>query len=347
MSNSSRLVSIITPSFNRADLYPETLASLKAQTYPHWEEIVVDDGSAADCLHQMRQLVCDEPRVTLLLRDREPKGACTCRNIGVERSRGDYLIFLDTDDLLAPHCLEQRVAVMEQHPELDLAIFPCEIFNKVPGDVGRWWNIDSDEDLLSRQFRMDVLCQGTGCIWRKDAFLDLGLWDESLLIWQDVDLFLRAYIRRLEIRICFDLPRDMFYRQHSLSLSANDYFSLPKLLSRIAVLKKNVTLLTQSSSSEIVRIAAPMARDIYSAAVRSGHFDLARNLINWAVGMGVITRAERIRLMSFANLHRVGITSIPWIGSILGKACFPRAKNPTLGQVAVSQPCAIGSPGGV
>ena len=308
------VVSILTPSFNRADLYPETLASLKAQTYPHWEELVVDDGSTESCFQEMRQLVRDEPRVQLIQREREPKGACTCRNIGVERSRGEYLIFLDTDDLLAPHCLEQRVAVMEQHPELDLAIFPCEIFNKVPRDTGRWWNVETDRDLLTRQFHQDAICQGTGCIWKRSSFIRLGMWAEHLAIWQDIDLFLRAWIRDFKVKVCFDLPPDLHYREPQ-SLSREGFYSRPKVESRCQVIRDAVTLLHKCDKQEHLRLVRFMVGETVYGAARGRHFDLANDLLCWAWGEEILTGTEyrilvravlacRSRLIRFTLIRR-------------------------------------------
>lgn len=288
-------VSILTPSFRRADLYPETFASLQAQSYPDWEEIIVDDGSDPECLQSMRQIIRDEPRVTLLERDREPKGACTCRNIGVERCRGEYLIFLDTDDLLEPHCLAQRVAVMEQNPELDLAIFPSEIFNKIPGDAARWWNVETERDLLTRQFHQDAICQGTGCIWKKSSFVKIGMWAEHLAIWQDIDLFLRAFIQDYKVKVCFDLSPDLLYREHD-SLSRSGFYSRPKVESRCRVIRDAVRLLEECGKLKQKHLARFMVGETVYGAARGRHFDLANDLLNWAREVHVLDASE-VRLL--------------------------------------------------
>src|SRR5438874_4990605 len=143
------VVTICTPSFNRADLIRETLDSLIAQTLPEWEMIVVDDGSTDNSSDIVREYSARDPRIRLLSRDREPKGACTCRNIAVENALGRYVLFLDTDDLLAPFCLAQRVAVLESQRDLDFAVFSMLLFSGSPASADRFWNIDSaDDDLL-------------------------------------------------------------------------------------------------------------------------------------------------------------------------------------------------------
>ncbi len=309
----SSTVSILTPSFRRADLYPETFASLQSQSYPDWEEVIVDDGSDPECLEQMRRIIRDEPRVTLLQRNREPKGACSCRNIGVNRCKGDYLIFLDTDDLLAPHCLAQRVAVMEQHPELDLAIFPCEIFNRTPGDAGRWWNVETDRDLLTRQFHQDAICQGTGCIWRKSSFVKIGMWAEHLAIWQDIDLFLRAWIQDYKVRVCFDHPADLLYREHD-SLSRSGFYARPKVESRCRVIRDAVRLLEECGKSHQKPLARYMVGETVYGAARGRHFDLASDLLKWSSEANVLDSSDfrvlrravlacRSRLIRFSHVR--------------------------------------------
>ncbi len=308
------VISIITPSFNRGDLYPETLASLRAQDYPDWEQIIVDDGSDAACLRQMRDVIAAESRVTLLERDREPKGACTCRNIGVEHSSGQYLIFLDTDDLLAPHCLSQRVQVMQQHPELDLAVFPCEIFHSVSGDAARWWNVATDRDLLSRQFHQDAICQGTGCIWRKSSFLRIGMWAEHLAIWQDIDLFLRAWIQDYCAKVCFDLPADLYYREHS-SLSRSGFYARPKVESRCRVIRDAVQLLEASGKSGQKRLARYMVGETVYGAARGRHFDLANDLLKWSHEAGVLNGLEFRRLSRAVLACRSRLIRFPFVRS--------------------------------
>jgi len=115
------MVSIIIPSYNRALFVSETLDSVISQTYQNWECIVVDDGSTDETKAIVKRYVELDERVMLYDRNIEmrPKGACACRNQGADLSVGRYLVFLDTDDLLEPFCLEQRVKVMEGNVGLD------------------------------------------------------------------------------------------------------------------------------------------------------------------------------------------------------------------------------------
>ena len=94
------LVSIVIPLYNRAELIAETLQSVLMQFYQNWECIVVDDGSTDNSFQVIKSLFEKDNRIKVYERNREPKGASTCRNIGIEKSNGEYIIFLDSDDLL-------------------------------------------------------------------------------------------------------------------------------------------------------------------------------------------------------------------------------------------------------
>ena len=117
------LISIIIPSYNRANLISDTLDSLINQIYQNWECIIVDDGSTDDTLIVVESYCMKDIRFKLLNREREPKGAPTCRNIGLANANGEFLIFLDSDDILFSHALKERTMFILKHSELDFCCF--------------------------------------------------------------------------------------------------------------------------------------------------------------------------------------------------------------------------------
>lgn len=302
------IVSIITPSFNREDLVAETLQSIQAQTYPHWENIIVDDGSTDRTKEIVASFAARDLRFKLFDRAGHRKGACTCRNEGVGRSSGKYVMFLDTDDVIEPFCIEQRVAAMESRPELDFAIFPGLMFEKVPHDLGLWWNVDKDEDELSRQFTQDAICQGTGVLWRKDAFERIGMWDDRLMLWQDIDLFFRAYIQGYRYAKFFSLPPDLHNRITPMSLSRGSFLAPAKTASRCEVVKRAVRLLEENGLGDRRREGRFMTAEIISGAARSGQDRVAATMIAWALRNGVLNVAEAARLACSTVLRRARLT---------------------------------------
>ena len=104
------LVSIIIPTYNRAELLPDTLNSVLKQTYGNWECIVVDDHSTDNTPQVGREYAAGDGRISFFTRTSErPKGAASCRNFGLENAKGDFIQFLDSDDLLHPKKLEMQL----------------------------------------------------------------------------------------------------------------------------------------------------------------------------------------------------------------------------------------------
>lgn len=109
------LVSIIMPTYNRADTIERAINSVINQTLLDWELIVVDDGSTDNTAELIRQRYAHEPRVALIRQ--ENQGVSGARNTGLHVSDGKYIAFLDSDDEYLPHHLELESTFLETHPE--------------------------------------------------------------------------------------------------------------------------------------------------------------------------------------------------------------------------------------
>jgi glycosyltransferase involved in cell wall biosynthesis len=221
------LISIIIPTKNRCDLLRETLASVMAQTHVDWEAIVVDDGSIDGTEEMMSEMAVKDLRVRFLCREKRRSGAAACRNLGVAASNGEYVIFLDSDDLLAPGCLERRLKVMQEDTKLDFAVFLTRIFRSTPGDGTFLINNFTQEDDLDRFLRQDVPWQTTGPIWRKASLSKIGPWDEKALTMQDCEFHIRALAARLNYRKVPEV--DSFWRMMGpASMTHEAYWASPR-----------------------------------------------------------------------------------------------------------------------
>lgn len=112
------LVSIIIPCYNYGWLLPETLDSVLAQTYPHWECLIIDDGSTDNSRTVGEEYAARDARFQYIYQPN--RGMSAARNRGLDEAMGEYIQFLDADDLLAPHKLERQVAFLTGHPDVDL-----------------------------------------------------------------------------------------------------------------------------------------------------------------------------------------------------------------------------------
>jgi len=141
MSTASQpLVSVIIPTYNYARFIAQAVASVQSQTYSNWEIIIVDDGSTDNTEAVVSSIAADEPRLTYLRQDNARQAAA--RNNGIKHARGNFFQFLDADDLIEPHKLEEQVAFLEQHPDVDITYCGVRYFS--PERAG--------ELLLSRQY---------------------------------------------------------------------------------------------------------------------------------------------------------------------------------------------------
>lgn len=123
------LVSIIIPVFNRETLLPETLESILAQTYSHWECIIVDDGSTDSSLEVSIAYASKDSRFKVNHRPwYKKKGSNACRNYGFELSKGEFIQWFDSDDLMCFDCLEKKVNLMIDF-NFDLVICKASFFN--------------------------------------------------------------------------------------------------------------------------------------------------------------------------------------------------------------------------
>lgn len=109
---SPAVVSVVIPSYNRAHTLPETLESVLAQSYPHLEIVVVDDGSTDDTENAIAKY---RDRISYV--KQKNGGLAAARNAGFLKSRGEYVAWLDSDDVWNPDKTALQVAALQQHPD--------------------------------------------------------------------------------------------------------------------------------------------------------------------------------------------------------------------------------------
>ncbi len=106
------LVSVITPSFNSRAFIEECISSVRSQTYPSWEMVIVDDASTDNSVDVIRASAATDARIRLL-QLRSNSGPAVARNTAIEASRGRFIAFLDSDDVWRPQKLEKQIRFMQ------------------------------------------------------------------------------------------------------------------------------------------------------------------------------------------------------------------------------------------
>ncbi len=133
-----RLVSVVVAIYNTERFLAEAIDSVLAQTYPRWELLLVDDGSTDGSTEVAKQYATRYPdRIYYLEHPGHlNQGTCTSRNLGLRHSKGEYVGFLDSDDVWLPKKLEEQTRLMEMHPEVGLLYGHSEYWYDWTGEPG-------------------------------------------------------------------------------------------------------------------------------------------------------------------------------------------------------------------
>jgi glycosyltransferase involved in cell wall biosynthesis len=208
-------ISIIIPLYNRAATIGATLDSLLQQSEQEWESIVVDDGSTDAGIAVVEQYAIADSRIRFVQRPNTlPKGPNSCRNYGFSVSKGPWVYWLDSDDVLLPGALARYRAAFQA--ETDAVFAPLV---KVAADTGEViiQNTIRSSNLIEEYFTGEVSFYVCGPLWRR-SFLERQpeLFDPSLRNLDDWDFNLRMWYVQPHA-VFLDTPA-VQYRQHPNSL---------------------------------------------------------------------------------------------------------------------------------
>ena len=215
-------VSVIMPCYNASQYIGEAIQSVQSQSFIDWELLIVDDGSTDDSAQIVQGYVARDTRIRLI--QQSNSGACRARNNGIEHARGEFIKFLDADDLLESNCLQDQVCQIQS---LQL--------NQIP--FGDYYNIDKDGKIVSeykfnkhQELKNDqvffffsewrILISAPlhrTCLLRK-----INGFDESLKRGQESDMHLRLALADVEFvyRPCITFR----YRDHNASTRISEQY---------------------------------------------------------------------------------------------------------------------------
>ena len=191
----SGLVSVIIPTFNNAELIGETLQSVFLQNHRPLEIIVVDDGSTdstKETIEQQKGKYRHDLDFEIYYFYQKNKGGATARNLGITRSRGEYIQFLDSDDLMSQNKISTQIQGLQNFPEKTAAYGSWRYFErsgkffKVYKSYGERKTESQLKDWISGWF-----VPSHSILWKRADILALGPWDENLTADQDGEYALR------------------------------------------------------------------------------------------------------------------------------------------------------------
>ncbi|MCT7984817.1 glycosyltransferase family 2 protein [Laspinema sp. A4] len=207
------IISIVIPAYNAEKTLLKTLNSVQTQTFGDWEALVIDDGSTDSTAQIVKEL--HDPRINVF--SYPHAGLAAARNHGIINATGDYIAFLDADDLWTTDKLELQLKALQDHPEAGVAYswnyFQYENPADSYEDTSQRFQGNVYGDLLVKNF----IQNGSNPLVRKEAIASVGLFDPSLKSCEDWEYYLRLAKQWHFVLV----PQvQVFYRKSSTSLTS-------------------------------------------------------------------------------------------------------------------------------
>lgn len=189
-------MSIIIPTYNSSIYLKQTLDSVLRQTYTNWECILVDDGST-DLTETITENYREkDTRFHLYKRPENlPKGPSSARNYGVTKANGEYLIFLDADDLLANTCLENRVEQFNKNQDCDFLVFQMERFVNEPDYSNKEKKVEENkEEILNSFIKLHGQWPISSPIYKTNFFSKKIKFNSNLIVFEDLEVAIKSIL---------------------------------------------------------------------------------------------------------------------------------------------------------
>jgi len=217
-----RLISVVIPAYNAEVFIERTIRSVQAQTHPELEIIVVDDGSTDGTAALVEALVREDPRVVLV--PKSNGGVASARNLGLKMARGEFVAFLDADDLFHPDKLERQLSALDDNPDCDSA-FVLPAFIDLQDRI-EWYGPRHDARTkfsLPSQLVLHPVGNGSSLLVRRAAAVAVGGYDSSYAAAdaggvEDLDFELKLVARAPMVMVPHYL---LGYRIYSGNMSSN------------------------------------------------------------------------------------------------------------------------------
>lgn len=203
----NKLISVIIPTYNRANFLPEAIESVNNQNYQNLEIIIVDDGSTDNTKDVISTL--NEPRIKYIYQ--ENKGPAAARNTGIKKAKGEIIGFLDSDDLWPENKLNSQLSELIDNKNIEI-IMGCSKYILMDGVSELMINSKNDKKIVN------FICLGSG-LFRKSVFDKVGLFNKNLKYAEDHDWILRAKESKISIKVLDEIT--LYIRMHTNNMTHN------------------------------------------------------------------------------------------------------------------------------
>lgn len=273
------LVSIIIPTYNRASLIGETLDSILAQTYTNWECIIVDDGSSDHTDEVVLAYVKKDKRFQYHKRpDTHKEGGNGARNYGFELSKGEYINWFDSDDLMFENFIESKLECFGN--EINIVV-NIGIDNAVRKDDLKQNTICKSDNLFKDYLMWKFSILTPSPMFKKSFLLGKDLFNLDIKRGQETELFSRLFYKiHSNAYKIIDVPQ-VFYRQHIGSISYKDKsYNAEYKKSQLFVFIQNLELCIDLHDKQLIRHTHNLIVNVFFEFLRNREKESAVNLVN-------------------------------------------------------------------
>ena len=209
------LVSIIIPAYNARAYICEAVDSAIAQTYPQKEVIVVDDGSTDDTVQSLKSYI-DAQKIIYFYQ--ENKGLSAARNAGIRAAKGEFIAFLDADDIFLPEKLARQVAYLEAHPACGVCYCALAHFSEEAPEkmLKLQYHYYSGDEVFPRLLHANFI-NPLAVVARKSELDRVGLFDETYRRSEDWEYWVRLARQGVRFEYLSDVLANYRIRKTSMS----------------------------------------------------------------------------------------------------------------------------------
>lgn len=189
------MISVVIPLFNKAKSVKQTVDSILNQTYKNFEIIIVNDGSTDNSLEILSEYT--DKRIKILTQFN--KGVSASRNYGIINSNFNLIALIDADDLWESHFLEEMNKLTIDFPEASLYGCACKYICDNQNKITNFGITDNFRGYLENYFEIAIdntLFNSSSVILKKNEFLELGCFDESLFKGEDIDMWIKFALNK-------------------------------------------------------------------------------------------------------------------------------------------------------
>ena len=279
------LVSILVPAYNAEEWIADTLRSAIAQTWERKEIIVVDDGSTDRTLAIARRFECARLRVVA----QKNQGAAAARNAAFSLSRGDYIQYLDADDLMAPDKISKQIEALGDSPSPRTLLsgswgrFMYRYYRASFKPSALWCDL-SPQEWLIRKMQLNLYMQTSTWLVSRKLAERAGPWDTRLLGDDDGEYFCRVLLACDKVQ--FVPEAKIYYRNSGPNCLSYIGESEKKKVALLCSMEAHIRYILSLEDSERVREACVTYLQNWSSFFYPERADLLKRIDEIAVSLG-------------------------------------------------------------